>query len=171
MPTQSPGLSDVPSGDAMIGRLQAVLPKYHHLLKSVLAGIQGDDRLTLPQLRSLRAIAASDGGMLTSILARQVRSAPPTVTRILDGLVERGLIERQPDPEDRRRWRLVILPPGAELLAAYESALHAALSERLAAIPPERHASLWLALDDLDRLLTDTEDTPGDAPGIAPAIG
>ncbi|MGN6030191.1 MAG: MarR family winged helix-turn-helix transcriptional regulator [Thermomicrobiales bacterium] len=151
----------------MIGRLQAVLPKYHHLLKSVLADIQGDDRLTLPQLRSLRAIAASDGGMLTSILARHLRSAPPTVTRIVDGLVERGLVERQADPDDRRRWRLVILPPGADLLDTYESRLHDILAARLEEIPADRRFALWSALDDLDLILSDaTEDSAG-----APAIG
>ncbi|HWK79897.1 MAG TPA: MarR family transcriptional regulator [Thermomicrobiales bacterium] len=155
-----------PATDDMIDRLQTVLPKYHHLLKSILADIQGDDRLTLPQLRSLRAIAASDGGMLTSILARHLRSAPPTVTRIVDGLVERGLVERQADPDDRRRWRLVILPPGDDLLATYETRLHTILADRLASIPPGRQAALWLALDDLDLLLSDASDDPDDLHAI-----
>ncbi|MGC4107577.1 MAG: MarR family transcriptional regulator [Thermomicrobiales bacterium] len=152
--------------DHLIDRMQAVLPKYHLLLKSVLASIQGDDRLTLPQLRSLRSIAASDGGMLTSILARQLRSAPPTVTRIVDGLVERGLVQRHPDPEDRRRWRLVITTPGEDLLAAYESALHTTLAERLDTIPEGRRNALWDALGDLDLILSDTTDDSAEAPAI-----
>ncbi|MGC4192487.1 MAG: MarR family transcriptional regulator [Thermomicrobiales bacterium] len=166
MLTDSVEATDSPTTDQMVDRLQSVLPKYHHLLKTVLAGIQGDDRLTLPQLRSLRAIAASDGGMLTSILARHLRSAPPTVTRIVDGLVERGLVERLPDPEDRRRWRLAILPPGEELVTAYETSLHDILANRLNAIPVERQAALWRALDDLDLLLTDASDISDDAHAI-----
>ncbi|MGN6482975.1 MAG: MarR family winged helix-turn-helix transcriptional regulator, partial [Thermomicrobiales bacterium] len=130
------------------------------------ADIQGDDRLTLPQLRSLRAIAASDGGMLTSILARHLRSAPPTVTRIVDGLVERGLVERQADPDDRRRWRLVILPPGADLVDTYESRLHDILASRLEEIPADRRFALWSALDDLDLILSDATEDPAGAPAI-----
>lgn len=156
--TVSPDPPASPSADALIDRLTAVLPKYNHLLKTVLAGIQGDDRVTLPQLRSLREIAESDGGMLTSILARNLRSAAPTITRVVDGLVERGLVERRPDPVDRRRLRLAILPPGEELLAAYESSLHIMLAGRLPAISPANQTALLHALDDLDLLLTDAPD-------------
>ena len=39
---------------------------------------------------------------LTTGLARRLRVAVPTMTRMLDGLAERGLIERQPDPTSRR---------------------------------------------------------------------
>ncbi|MGB3329379.1 MAG: MarR family transcriptional regulator [Thermomicrobiales bacterium] len=150
----------------MIHRLQEVLPKYHLLMKSVLASIQGEDRLTMHQLRSLRAIAASDGGMLTSILARQLKSAPPTVTRIVDGLVERGLVERRPDPDDRRRLRLAALPPASDLLREYEARLHDLLAERLSLVPHDRHQLLLDALDDLDLILSDaTEATESPANG------
>src|SRR3954464_14966284 len=33
---------------------------------------------------------------------------PPTVTAVVDGLVARGLVERQSDPEDRRRLTLLL---------------------------------------------------------------
>jgi DNA-binding MarR family transcriptional regulator len=166
MPGPTADVARAPTTDELIGQLQAVLPKYHHLLKAVLTGIDGDDRLTLPQLRSLRAIAASDGGMLTSILARHLRSAPPTVTRIVDGLVDRKLVERLPDPDDRRRLRLVILPSGEDLLATYETRLHDVLTTRLEVIPADRRAALWAALDDLDLLLSERPQSPGDGHAI-----
>lgn len=152
--------SSVPATEDLIERMQQVLPRYHLLLKTALTGIGGDDRLTLPQIRSLQAIAASDGGMLTSILARHLRSAPPTVTRIIDGLVERKLVERQADPEDRRRWRLVILPAGEDVLSVYETRLHDLLAARVATLPDERRTALWNALDELAWVLSDPETDP-----------
>src|SRR6202012_5969303 len=35
---------------------------------------------------------------------------PISLTRLLDGLAENGLIERRPDPEDRRVKRLYLTP-------------------------------------------------------------
>lgn len=148
-----------PATEEMIDRMQQVLPKYHLMLKTALAGIDGD-RLTLPQIRSLQAITVSDGGMLTSILARRLRSAPPTVTRIVDGLVDRGFVERQPDPDDRRRWRLVIRPDGEEVVAIFETRLHDLLADRVDALTDERKRVLWHALDELAGVLADPETDP-----------
>lgn len=39
-----------------------------------------------------------------------------TVTRRLDGLVKKGLIERIPDAEDRRRFNISITPKGKDIL-------------------------------------------------------
>jgi DNA-binding MarR family transcriptional regulator len=151
----------IPAPDLFIDRLELVLPKFQHVAKSILTSIQGDDRLTLQQLRSLQAIAQSDGGMLTTKLAKRLNIASPTVTRIIDGLVERSLVDRIPDQEDRRRMRLVLREDGAELLKIYEKALHSHLSARLTELDRSQQARLWAALDDLDRILS---EPTGEAP-------
>jgi len=147
--------SDTPSFDSFIERLETTLPKFQNVAKTILTTIQGEDRLTLQQLRSLQAIEKSDGGMLTTKLAKRLNIASPTMTRIIDGLVDRELVDRVPDLDDRRRMRLVTRPSGSELLAIYETALHAHLADRLATLDDAQRTRLWEALDDLDAILSD----------------
>ena len=53
---------------------------------------------------------------------------PISLTRLLDGLSDNGLIERRPDPEDRRAKRLYLTPAARPLLEQL-SVLGEALSE------------------------------------------
>src|SRR5215469_17930582 len=46
--------------------------------------------------------------------AEQVK--PPTMSRVVEGLVSRGLAERVPSPEDRRAVRIATTPKGRRLL-------------------------------------------------------
>lgn len=150
----------------LIDQMEHVMPKFQHVVKHILTRIQGEDRLTLQQLRSLRAIAASETGMPTIALARHLNSASPTVTRIVDGLVDRGLVDRRTDEVDRRRSRLVLAGPGAELLTEYEDALHRHLASRLADITPDRRLLLREALTDLDKMLREPDRITSDAVSV-----
>lgn len=147
--------------DALVERMEQVMPKFQHVVKYVLTQIQGEDRLTLQQLRSLRAIAGNETGMRTTKLARLLKIASPTATRIIDGLVDRGLVTRQPDAEDRRRIRLVLALPGSDLLEQYEVALHDHLSSRLNELPAPHRQRLWESLGDLETILRDPDTTNG----------
>ncbi len=59
-------------------------------------------------LSSIREIPASD----QLSLSRARRLDPATLVKILDGLQNRGLIERVQDPDDRRRNRLRVTEAG-----------------------------------------------------------
>ena len=41
---------------------------------------------------------------------------PITVARLVDRLEARGMVERRPDPRDRRIWRLHLMPPAHSVL-------------------------------------------------------
>jgi DNA-binding MarR family transcriptional regulator len=58
-------------------------------------------------------------------LADLMRIEPPTLVRHLDKLTEEGLVERRPDPTDRRVVRVVVTPAGIERL----DELHAVVQE------------------------------------------
>jgi MarR family transcriptional regulator for hemolysin len=49
-------------------------------------------------------------------VARRLRIEGPTLTRMLDSLERDGLVERMPDPNDRRTKLLQITPQGEEVL-------------------------------------------------------
>src|SRR5215831_2300858 len=55
-------------------------------------------------------------GLKQTELAEMLDLQPITVTRLLDGLAENGLIERRPDPDDRRAKRLFLTPAARPLL-------------------------------------------------------
>jgi MarR family transcriptional regulator for hemolysin len=55
-------------------------------------------------------------GLNQSELADTLDLQPITLTRLLDKLCDSGLIERRPDPEDRRAKRLFLKPAARPLL-------------------------------------------------------
>jgi DNA-binding MarR family transcriptional regulator len=62
------------------------------------------------QARALFVVSQADGVRLSD-LADRLRIAPRSATEVADGLQERGLVERSPDPGDRRA---VLLRPTDE---------------------------------------------------------
>src|SRR3954470_17167001 len=83
--------------------------------------------LSLPQYRVLALLG--EGSTASSVLARRLAVSPPSVTAVVDGLVGRGLVEREADPEDRRRLTLLLTRDGAKLLAAADAAAEARLDD------------------------------------------
>ncbi|WP_226913517.1 MarR family winged helix-turn-helix transcriptional regulator [Gephyromycinifex aptenodytis] len=51
-------------------------------------------------------------------LVQQTLSTSGTMTNRIDRLQRRGLVERRPDPADRRSVKVRLLPPGAEVVDA-----------------------------------------------------
>src|SRR5262245_32098375 len=63
---------------------------------------------------------------------------PISLTRLLDGLAHNGLIERRPDPDDRRAKRLFLTPGARPLL------------ERLSVLGEELMGTALAGLDETD---------------------
>ena len=93
--------------------------------------------LSLSQYRVLAAV--DDGGERATHLAHALALAKPTVTAAVDGLVERGLLAREPVPGDRRSVRIALTEAGRGTLTGAEAAMAAALQ---AALPPAALAAL-----------------------------
>lgn len=55
-------------------------------------------------------------GLTQKELAELLEVEPITVARLADRLEARGLLERRPDPQDRRCWRLHLLPAAKPVL-------------------------------------------------------
>ena len=55
-------------------------------------------------------------GLSQKELAEILEVEPITVARLVDRLEARGMVERRPDPRDRRIWRLHLLPAAARVL-------------------------------------------------------
>lgn len=119
--------------------------------------------LTLPQWRVLRALA--DGEPLDAgSLCQRCVILPPSLTRILRALAERGLIAPVPGP-DARRHIVTITPAGQALFDRLVVQSEGTRHEIEDAFGTER---MQLLLDLLNDLRIVTEGLPGDMP---PGIG
>jgi DNA-binding MarR family transcriptional regulator len=85
--------------------------------------------LSLSQYRVLALVASGDER--ASRVAQRLAVAKPTVTAVVDGLVERGLLQREAIEGDRRALRLVLTDPGRSALTDAEAAMCSAIGEVL----------------------------------------
>ena len=78
-------------------------------------------------------------------LAQAIRADKTRIIPVLDDLQERGLIERRPDPRDRRVRLLAITPAGRDRQATIQEAIRAE-EERLLGDVPAGDAERFLAV-------------------------
>jgi len=96
-------------------------------------------------------------GLNQSELAEMLDLQPITLTRLLDKLADSGLIERRPDPDDRRAKRLFLTPaarPVLEHLSTVGEDIMAAVVEGLKPQAVEQMISqLAVTRENLRRLM------------------
>jgi DNA-binding MarR family transcriptional regulator len=113
--------------------------------------------LSASQFHLLEPLASSGGPMAMCTLAEAADVASPTATRMLDGLVKRGLAERMRlEQGDRRRVEITLTPEGRELVTAKRQSIAEAREEVFNRLSPGERAaaaqvlhSLAAAIDDL----------------------
>jgi DNA-binding MarR family transcriptional regulator len=81
------------------------------------------------QARALRVLIHQDGARLSE-LAEHLHIAARSATEVVDGLEAKGLVQRRPDPHDRRATLVAPTRRGAELNAAIQ-AVRGTQAERL----------------------------------------
>ena len=102
------------------------------------------------QARALRVVCSRDGVRLSE-LAEALRIAPRSATEVVDGLAERGLVERAADPADRRAVVLRLTEAGRRVQQEVSEARAADSNELFGRLSAEDRAELERIL----RSLTD----------------
>jgi DNA-binding MarR family transcriptional regulator len=85
---------------------------------------------------------ALSGPLRLSALAERMGITAPTASRAVDGLVDLGLMERQPDAEDRRAVQIDLTPPGRKRVEEKQALAAAALEPGVAALSAKDRAQL-----------------------------
>ncbi len=106
----------------------------------------GRDDVTADHWRVLRVLADGEGHTMGEI-AEQLQMNPPTLTKLVDRMVGRSLVQRAADPEDSRRVLVYATDGGLALLQELQGKVD------------QHHAALQALLGDrnarqLERLLT-----------------
>jgi DNA-binding MarR family transcriptional regulator len=86
--------------------------------------------LSVPQFRTLAFVNSNEGSSLLEV-ANHMGLTPASTSRLVDGLVTRGMMTRQDDAADRRRVRLSATPLGLKILDASRQATMEYLAKKL----------------------------------------
>ena len=111
----------------------------------------GQKELGDSQMWALRVLA--EGKQVTSDLAHHLNVTTPTMTRIVDGLVNKGLVKRTHDLEDRRRIYLEVTGEGSECARKGHEQFRATLVDYLSPLSNEQLADIMRAFAHLQSLL------------------
>ncbi len=100
-----------------------------------------DTSVTLTHLAALSTLKRH-GAMSPGELAAHERVQPPSMTRVVVALEERGLVTRTPHPTDGRQVVIGLTDAAERLLTEEARAREAWLSARLHRLTPEERATL-----------------------------
>jgi DNA-binding MarR family transcriptional regulator len=110
--------------------------------------------LSLTQISALASLERA-GPTTPGALATIERVRPPSMTRVLTGLVERGLVKRTPHPTDGRQVLVALTEEARELLRADRRRREAWLARRLAALPSDERRAVRELLPILEDIVNE----------------
>ena len=101
---------------------------------------------------SAMAVLLNTGNQRIGALAAAEKMQPPSMTRIVNSLEERGLVTRAPDPSDGRQCYVALTDSGREILLANRRRRDEWLALRIAELSPADRDVLHRAVDILERM-------------------
>jgi DNA-binding MarR family transcriptional regulator len=107
--------------------------------------------LTFSQLSALTSLQLA-GALTPRELADMERVQPPTMTKIVGKLEDRGLVARTPHPTDGRQVILAATEHGRAVFAQFEKARNEWLAAQLAELTPGQRDTLARAAEILQQV-------------------
>jgi DNA-binding MarR family transcriptional regulator len=129
-----------------------LLDLWHHLMKGSsrqLYGVITELDISITQMKTLHALDECADEVSVKELADRLGLSLPGASRMVDGLLRRGWLERREDPADRRMKRVGITPDGRKVIDRIETARLAGLENYAASLTPGQRGRLSSALSDL----------------------
>jgi len=130
-----------------------VIPLVMRSLREEFRSHRGQD-LSIPQYRTLMHLRRLPGASLSDI-ADHLGVTLPSASSLVDGLVARGLVDRQACASDRRKVRLALTAAGEDKVEIAFSDAQAAYVERFSALPQETLAVITQAMQALRPIFTE----------------
>ena len=112
--------------------------------------------LSVPQFRALGYVVRHPGVGLTE-LAEHLGVSLPAASALVGRLVASGLANRTPDPDERRRIRIVVTAAGNARILAATAAVRAWWQAQFAALDADELDRLTRAMQTLETLLDAAE--------------
>lgn len=139
-----------PGRQSPAGLSAALRPSLLRLTR-ILRNQRVDLSVTLTQLSAM-ATLRKKGPMSAGDLAGHERVQPPSMTKVLAGLEDKGLVTRETHPSDKRQVIITLTQAGLDLLDSERRERDAWLSRRLSQLTEEERALLRDTIPVLDKL-------------------
>lgn len=110
--------------------------------------------LTVPQFMTMRALAHAGEACTMSELAEAALQVSATLTGVINRLEERGLVERLPNPADRRSFRVSLTAAGAALLDEIARQKRSRLQAYLSRLTADKRRELLSLLQEYLRAMS-----------------
>jgi DNA-binding MarR family transcriptional regulator len=98
--------------------------------------------VTHGQFRVLRTLDNADQPLRLSELAARLGIVPRSATSVVDDLEAAGLVERQPDPNDRRATLVDLTPDGRQILTTLRKNRREVMLTQLSRLTPADQQTL-----------------------------
>jgi len=128
-------------------KLLEVVPIIMQDIRSEMRGRRSLD-LTVPQFRALAFVNRNEGSSLWEV-AHHMGLTPPSTSRLVDNLIERGLMARNDHPGDRRRVRLTVTDHGLAILEASTQGTVSYLADKLSGVNADNREVIDKAVETL----------------------
>jgi DNA-binding MarR family transcriptional regulator len=146
--------------DEMARQVLEVVPLVMRVIRTQMTKNRGSD-LSVPQFRALGFLKRHEGTSLSAVAAH-IGLELPSMSKLIDGLVERKLVVRESHTQDRRRVTLALSARGRAALQATEKWARAFLAERFAQLSDPERITLVQALLILKPLFTSEMESPAE---------
>ncbi len=103
--------------------------------------------LSPSQYRVLSFLSEDGANAAATALAGRMAVSKPSITALVDGLVQRGMVERRPNEHDRRRVQHVVTPAGLEALDRADAAVNARLEQLIGYLEPDERLAAGSGLE------------------------
>jgi DNA-binding MarR family transcriptional regulator len=131
--------------DLTVTQIAELLPEVMRRLAGGRSVPTGMREVTIPQARALRAVASSEACTMGE-LAGSLHVTMGAATGLVDRLVQQGLVQREPDANDRRIVRVRLTAAGRRAHAAVVRGARRRLSAALEKLSPEQRGQIAAAL-------------------------
>ncbi len=126
-------------------RVLEVVPSVMRAVRAEMRRHRASD-LSVSQFRALVFLSRHEGASLSDV-ADHIGLTLPSMSNMIDGLVERRLVTRKDLPADRRRNTLSLTRAGREIEEAARAAAQSALAHRLNALSASDRAKVAQAME------------------------
>ena len=126
-----------------------VVPQVMRVVRAEMRSHRGGE-LSVPQFRALAYLDRYPGSPLLAVAAH-LGLTPPSMSKLIDGLIARRLVSRQESAADRRRITLALTAQGRSTLERTRRYTRLHLAEALATLAAPERATVVEALAILRR--------------------